>query len=67
MTSVRPIAPGFQKGESVVLAKGSYQGTCGVFLNLRTDPLWADIEESGGNIRSHPVAWLDHSAKTVAS
>ena len=23
---------------------------------------WADIKERSGSVRSHPVAWLDHSA-----
>jgi hypothetical protein len=66
MTSIRPIAPGLQEGEAVVLARGTYQGTRGVFLLLRDDPSWADIEESGGGICSHPVAWLEHAARTVA-
>jgi hypothetical protein len=61
MTSIRPIAPGFQNGEAVVLARGSYPGTSGVFLQLREDPAWADVQESGGEIRSHPVEWLDHA------
>jgi hypothetical protein len=65
MTTVRPIAPGFQSGEAVVLAQGTYQGTRGVFLNLREDAGWADIEETGGLVRSHPVAWLEHSVRTV--
>jgi hypothetical protein len=66
MTSIRLIASGFQKGETVVLARGSYQGTRGVFLHLGDDPNWADIEESGGSICAHPVAWLDHSARMEA-
>src|SRR5580692_7428767 len=66
MTSVRPVAPGFQEGEAIVLARGTYQGTTGVFLHLRIDPNWADIQESGGNIWSHPVAWLDHSKRKAA-
>jgi len=61
MTSVRPITPGFQPGEAVVLARGTYQGTRGIFLHLNADQNWADIEESGGNICSHPVAWMEHS------
>jgi hypothetical protein len=64
MTSIRPIEIGFQKGEAVVLARGSYPGTHGVFLQLRADPAWADIQESGGDIRSHPVEWLEHDART---
>ncbi len=65
MTSIRPIAPGFQEGEAVVLVKGTYQGTSGIFLHLQADPNWAEIQESGGNIWSHPVAWLDHAVKKV--
>jgi hypothetical protein len=65
MTSIRPIAPGFREGEAVVLARGSYQGTKGMFLRLREDPLWADIQEPGGAVRSHPVEWLEHAARTV--
>ena len=30
------------------------------------DPAWADIEESSGDVRSHPVAWLDHAAVKVS-
>jgi hypothetical protein len=66
MNSIRPIAPGFQSGEAVVLARGSYQGTPGVFLRLREDPAWADIQESGGAVRSHPVEWLEHAPRQTA-
>lgn len=66
MTTIRPIAPGFRNGEAVIVARGTYPGTPGVFLRLREDPAWADIEESGGDVRSHPVAWLDHAAVQVA-
>jgi len=57
----------FHKGDEVVLAEGTYQGTHGVFLNLRKDLKWADIEESDGSIRSHPVAWLAHSTGAPAT
>jgi hypothetical protein len=63
MTSIRPIASGFHKGEAVVVARGTYPGTHGVFLHLREDTAWADIQESGGAVRSHPVAWLEHTAE----
>jgi hypothetical protein len=53
----------FHKGDEVFLAKGSYEGTLGVFLNLRNDPKWADILERNSQVRSHPVEWLQH-AKT---
>jgi hypothetical protein len=52
----------FHEGDQVVLAEGSYQGTPGVFLRLREDVKWADITERDGSVRSHPVAWLAHSA-----
>ena len=65
MTSADPIPTGFQQGDAVILVSGTYQGTRGVFLHLRADPKWADIEESSGRIRSHPLAWLGHSAATV--
>jgi hypothetical protein len=65
MTSIRPIASEFQKGEAVVLARGSHPGTSGVFLQLREDPAWADIQESDGDIRSHPVEWLDRATGTA--
>jgi hypothetical protein len=51
----------FVRGEQVVLAEGTYQGTCGVFLQLRPDIRWADIEERNGVIRSHPMQWLQHA------
>ena len=54
--------PTFNKGDEVVLASGTYQGTQGVFLHLRQDVKWADITERDGSVRSHPVEWLAHSA-----
>jgi len=53
----------FRKGDQVFLAKGSYQGTVGTFLNLRDDPNWADILEQNSQVRSHPVEWLQHSPR----
>ena len=66
MTSIRPIASGFQKGEAVVLARGSHPGTRGVFLQLRRIRPGRISEESDGAIRSHPVEWLDHATGTAA-
>jgi hypothetical protein len=66
MTSIRPIAAGFREGEAIVLARGPYQGTPGVFLRLREDPKWADVQESSEVIRSHPVAWIEHAAGPAA-
>ena len=57
----------FHEGDQVVLAEGSYQGTPGVFLRLREDVKWADITERDGSVRSHPVAWLAHSAPLAVS
>ena len=57
--SQRPLA--FQNGDEVFCARGSYQGTLGIFLNLRSDPKWADVLERNLQVRSHPVEWLQHS------
>ena len=54
----------FQNGDPVYLAKGSYEGTVGTFLNLRTDPQWADIREPDHNVRAHPVEWMALSASS---
>jgi hypothetical protein len=55
----------FHKGDEVVLAEGTYQGTHGVFLRLKPDAQWADITERNGGIRSHPVEWLAHSTDAI--
>ena len=62
MMSAQPVGPTFREGDEVVLAKGSYQGTLGVFLHVKEDTNWADIRERNGGIRSHPVTSLAHSA-----
>lgn len=62
MTDSKNVDTAFHEGEEVVLAKGTYQGTPGVFRRLRKDVNWADITERDGSIRSHPVAWLAHTA-----
>ena len=67
MHSAESAAPEFRKGDEVVLAQGTYQGTAGVFVRLREDPRWADITEPGGRVRSHPVAWLGHPTTPVPS
>jgi len=56
-------ASNFSKGDKVFLAKGSYQGTLGTFLNFRPDPKWADVLEQNSQIREHPVEWLQLSAQ----
>lgn len=60
MMSDRPAGTVFREGDVVVLGRGTYQGTLGVFVRFKTDVNWADIAERNGSIRSHPVAWLDH-------
>ena len=65
MMSTRLAGPTFRKGDEVVLANGTYQGTLGVFLRLREDVNWADITEHNGAVRSHPVIWLAHSAASI--
>lgn len=51
----------FHEGDDVILSLGTYQGTRGVFLRLRKDLQWADIRETNGEVRSHPVAWMNLS------
>ena len=58
MMSTQPAGPTFREGDEVVLAKGTYQGTRGVFLRLRDDVNRADITKRIGDVRSHPVACL---------
>lgn len=53
-TSICP----FHEGDSICLVKGSYQGTIGIFLHLKSDPLWADLREPNGLVRAHPVEWM---------
>jgi hypothetical protein len=65
MIKNRYTGPEFKSGDEVILALGSYQGTLGVFLNLREDPNWADILERTGKVRSHPLAWLAHATPPV--
>jgi len=63
--STQPAVSTFCEGDEVVLADGTYPGTLGTFLRLKEDVNWADIKESTGDIRSHPVAWLAHSGEAV--
>ncbi len=62
MNQTKVVAPAFRKGDEVELVAGSYQGTLGVFVGLRTDVRWADITERNGEVRRHPVEWLGHAA-----
>jgi hypothetical protein len=65
MIDNKPAEAAFREGDKVVLAKGSYQGTLGVFLRLKEDTKWADITEPTGDVRSHPVEWLAHVVGTA--
>ncbi len=65
MNKPRAVHTVFQEGDEVILAEGTYQGTLGVFVRLRKDVNWADITERNGSVRSHPVAWLDHSTGAI--
>jgi hypothetical protein len=67
MTTDRPVDGVYHKGDEVVLAAGTYQGSLGVFLRLKEDVNWADITERDGEIRSHPVVWLAHAAEAPRS
>jgi hypothetical protein len=48
----------FREGDEVVLARGPYAGTPGVFLRSREDIKWADIIERTGTVQRHPLEWL---------
>ena len=61
MMANQPGPAEFLEGDEVVLARGSYQGTLGIFVRFRRDAHWADIMERNGRMRSHPVEWLAHS------
>jgi hypothetical protein len=65
--SNRFAGPAFCKGDEVTLADGTYRGTPGIFLGLKEDVNWADIRERNGDIRSHPLVWLAHSALAIPS
>ena len=51
----------FQRGDNVVVAEGPFQGTPGVFVKLKDDIKWGEINEYNGVLRSHPLIWLRHS------
>jgi hypothetical protein len=65
MMNTRPDGQTFREGDEVVLARGTYPGTLGVFLRLREDVNWADITERNGDVRSHPVKWLAHAVRVT--
>jgi hypothetical protein len=64
LQSFEPVANQiFHQGDGVFLAKGSHQGTIGIFLGLTNDPKWADILEQDSQVRSHPIEWLQHASR----
>ena len=65
MTTDRTDGSAFREGDEVVLDRGTYQGTPGVFLRLRKGIKWADITERDGAVWSHPVEWLAHAPSEV--
>ena len=66
MTNINAARSTFREGDEVVLSSGTYPGTLGVFLRFKEDVSWADIRERNGDVRSHPVIWLAHSAKATS-
>lgn len=61
-SGIEPAGAVFVEGDEVVLARGPYTGTPGVFLRCRADAKWADITERNGTVRRHPVEWLAYAA-----
>jgi len=66
MTIAAPSGATFHAGDAVVLSRGTYQGSGGVFICFKEDVNWADVAEPNGEIRSHPVAWLAHAQQSGA-
>ena len=59
MSNTQAIKDIFVPGEKVFLAEGPYTCTLGIFLGLRKDVNWADIQEPD-QVATHPVCWLRH-------
>lgn len=51
--------PRFRAGDRIVLVHGPHKVVRGTFLHLNHDVEWASIEQSDGQIRSHPVEWMN--------
>ena len=51
----------FVSGGPVPLTEGTYRGTHRFFLQLGPDIRRADISETNGVIRSHPIHWLQYA------
>jgi len=68
MIRIHPVNnPEFRAGDRVVLAEGPYEGTPGVFVTLRKDPNWADIQERNNMVQCHLVIWLEQSNQPAES
>ena len=52
------IQSAFVPGERVFVAEGPYTCTVGVFVAPRRDVNWADIQDSGDPIATHPFRWV---------
>ena len=51
----------FEIGDSVLLFKGPYCGTPGIFAGFCDDPKWGNLEAAGEVPCRHPVEWLRHT------
>lgn len=51
--------PRFRTGDQIILRDGPHKFVSGTFMHLNDDVEWASIEQSDGQIRSHPVEWMD--------
>lgn len=51
--------PRFRTGDQVVLWDGPHKFVWGTFMHLNDDVEWASIRQSDGEVRSHPVEWMD--------
>jgi hypothetical protein len=59
--------PRFREGDQVVLAEGPHKFVYGTFLHLKDDVEWAAIQQSDGQIRSHPVEWMQNSLDSLSA
>jgi hypothetical protein len=55
--------PKFHPSDEVVLAEGPHKYVRGIFLRLKDDVEWAEIQEPNGAISSHPVEWMRNYAE----
>ena len=67
MTTNPTPASAFRPGDEIVLTTGSHQGITGVFVRFHDDRNWADIDEHGGTVCHHPVAWMAPAGTPLGS